>query len=183
MNHPRKNPSGVRDRAGGKQEQRKSLPNYNKTEIEINSVLFYDPDVEIKSLHACLSDPTATDRAREYIVSADYYCDGGKMIFQTLCDFRDSGRDYTPSLILAAFENSSEYDHVENFISGIGPFFTGQTSRHFAKIVLEQSLRRSLIRATFEAHSKCCDQSIAIPEILSELEAAIHNVRRRLVNE
>jgi len=174
-----KNPGGNR---GGTQKQKFSN-DYSKNKLEINQPFPHEPDAEIGLLHACLSDPTATDRAREFVHSGDFYDGGGRAVFEMVCKFRDQGRDYNPQLIIKAFEGEEFFDRIEKLIDSIGPFFTGQTSSHFGKIILEQSLRRRLIRTFHKIHTDCFRQDISVDEILGELQSEIDAIRGRICHD
>ena len=113
--------------------------------VEFNEPLPHNWEAEQCSLNACLCDPEATDRTLEFIGPDDFFKRGSKALFKKLCAFRDLGMHYTPSSVVASFKGNPEYDRMEDFVYSLAPFVLGDFSRHYAKMILETSVRRKMI--------------------------------------
>ena len=144
--------------------------------LELNRTLPYDNEAEQGVLQACLADPEATDRSNEIITPNDFYRRGYSIIYERLLEFRKQKRTYTPTTVLESFKNHPEFERIETSILELGPFFTGQTSRHFAKIVMDFSIRRSLINAAL----KLAADSFAITPNIKKIETEFSNKVRKL---
>lgn len=148
--------------------------------VQINGIFPNQPEAESGLLCACLADSEAVLRVSEIIEPRDFYTTRGMLIFRMLQKFSRSGRAYTPQQVICAFEGHPEHDNIENFILEHGPYFTSQTSTHFARIVLEQSLRRRTIKAAHDVCLDSFDQSISIHEILDRLRTRFLEISRRI---
>ena len=164
----------VTARGGYKRTKVKDI--VRESPVDLKRMLPYDNEAEQGVLQACFSEPEAVDRAREHITPEDFYRRGYGIIFQRFVDFRDQQRGYTPTTILESFKNHSEYERIETTIFELAPFFTGQTSRHFASIVKDFSVRRSLISAAI----KMAEDSFAITPNIKQIEAEFLNTVREL---
>ena len=139
----------TKPRLAGRGEYKKTLTKDNlpPSALELNRTFPYDMEAEQGVFQACLADPEATDRSNEIINPTDFYRRGYSIIYERLLEFRKQKRSYTPTTVLESFKDHPEFERIETSILELGPFFTGQTSRHFAKIVKDFSVRRSLISA------------------------------------
>ncbi len=144
--------------------------------VDLKRMLPHDKEAEAGVLQACLADPEATDRSSEIINPKDFYRRGYAIIYERLLEFRNQKRSYTPTTVLESFKNHSEYERIETTIFELAPFFTGQTSRHFASIVKDFSVRRSLISAAI----KMAEDSFAITPNIKQIEAEFLNTVREL---
>jgi replicative DNA helicase len=144
--------------------------------VDLKRMLPYDNEAEAGVLQACLADPEATDRSNEIINPTDFYRRGYGIIYERLLEFRKQQRSYTPRTVLESFKNHGEYERIETSILELGPFFTGQTSRHFAKIVKDFSVRRSLISAAI----KMAEDSFSITPNIKQIESEFINTVRKL---
>ncbi len=113
--------------------------------ITVNGPLPHNTEAEDGLLQACLAEPEATDRALKILEVEDFYGLVQRTIFQRLADLRKQGRSYNPSLIIESFQDHPHCDRLELFILELGPFITGGTCTHFAKIVKDCSNRRKQI--------------------------------------
>jgi replicative DNA helicase len=165
-------------RPGSRGEYKKTLPKdiIEESPVDLKRMLPYDNEAEQGVLQACFSEPEAVDRAREHITPEDFYRRGYGIIFQRFVDFRDQQRGYTPTTVLESFKDHPEFERIETSILELGPFFTGQTSRHFAKIVKDFSVRRSLISAAI----KMAEDSFSITPNIKQIESEFINTVRKL---
>ena len=146
--------------------------------VEINRPLPHDPEAEQGTLQACFADPEAVDHAREHIAPEDFYRRGYGIIFQRFVAFRDQQRAYTPTTVLESFRNHPEFEQIETAIWELAPFVTGQTSRHFAKIVKDFSIRRSLINAAVKLATDSFAITPDIDEIIDEFSTTIRDLKK-----
>ena len=146
--------------------------------VEINRPLPHDPEAEQGVLQACFADPEGVDRAREHITPEDFYRRGYGIIFQRFVAFRDQQRAYTPTTVLESFRNHPEFEQIETAIWELAPFVTGQTSRHFAKIVKDFSIRRSLINAAVKLATDSFAITPNIGKIESEFLTSVRELKR-----
>ena len=163
-------------KAWGGYKKNSAKDNLPPSALEFNRTLPYDMEAEQGVLQACFAEPEAVDRAREHITPEDFYRRGYGIIFQRFVEFRDQQRAYTPTTVLESFKNHPEYERIETSILELGPFITGQTSRHFASIVKDFSIRRSLINAAV----KLATDSFAITPNIKQIEAEFLNTVREL---
>ncbi|HIB44132.1 MAG TPA: hypothetical protein EYO37_09260, partial [Nitrospina sp.] len=144
--------------------------------LELNRTLPHDMEAEQGVLQACFAEPDAVDRAREHITPEDFYRRGYGIIFQRFVEFRDQQRAYTPTTVIESFRDHLEFERIETAIWELAPFITGQTSRHFANIVKDFSVRRGLISAAV----KLAEDSFAITPNIKQIEAEFLNTVREL---
>ncbi len=160
---------------------KKTFINNITKRIEFHEILPHNDEAERDLLNQCLSDPEATDRVRKSIVPQDLYRAGAQKVFERLCEFRDSNREYTPSLICDSFEGDPDFERIENLFYELAPFYTGGFARHYAKIVLESSIKRSLI----EVGEKIVNQSLSarpdVDSIISNSEEEIRKIIKRWI--
>ena len=166
-------------RLAGWGEYKKTLAKNIITEspVDLKRMLPYDNEAEQGVLQACLADPEAIDRSSEIINSKDFYRRGYAIIFEKLMEFRNQKRSYTPTTVLESFRNHHEYERIEASILELGPFITGQTSRHFSKIVKDFSVRRGLISAAVKMAEDCFAVTPDAKEIKSEILKKIGDLR------
>ena len=134
--------------------------------VEFNEVLPHDSEAEDGVLQACLADPQATDRAGLIIQATDFYFKGNAEIFTRLVQFRNQNRSYTPTTVIESFRNHKDRERLEERVLNLGPFFTGGTASHFAKVVKDYSVRRQVIAAAL----KMIEDALAIVPSVEEIE-------------
>ncbi len=163
-------------RGGYKKTQLKD--NLPPCALELNRTLPYDNEAEQGVLQACLADPEATDRSNEIITPNDFYRRGYSIIYERLLEFRKQKRSYTPTTVLESFKDHPEFERIETSILELGPFFTGQTSRHFANIVRDFSIRRSLINAALKLAADSFAITPNIKQVESEFLTSVRELKR-----
>ena len=146
--------------------------------LEINRPLPNDCEAEAGVLSACLADPTAVDRAIELIEPSDFYRRGHEIIFNRLVNMRKKGKWYTPTSILTSFRDHPQYDRLESIIFDLGPFITGQTSRHFAGMVRDFSRKRQVAIAGMRVIENAFAATADVDEILSQATADFASIRQ-----
>ena len=152
--------------------------------IEFDRLLPHDEEAELAVLAACIAgesqaDATVLERAREIICPGDFYRRAGGRVFGRMLQFRDAGRPFTLSALEASFESDLDFPKYQDLFDSLEPV-TAQTAGHFAKIILENSLRRALIAATCHAHEKFFDLAVSVLEIIGKLQTAINREKSRL---
>ncbi len=145
--------------------------------LEINRPLPNDCEAEAGVLQACFADPTAVDRACEFIGADDFYRRGHQIIFDRLVAIRKQDRWFTPTTILLSFQNHPEYDRLESIIFDLGPFITGQTSRHFAGIVQDLSHKRQIATTGIRMIENAIAITADADEILTQAKTAIEDLK------
>ena len=145
--------------------------------VEINRPLPHDPEAEQGVLQACFADPEAVDRVCKIINPSDFYSRGHAIIFERLVALRAGGRWFTPTTVLESFRNHPECERLETLILEMGPFITGGTGRHFAKIVKDFSIRRSLINAAVKLATDSFAVTPNINEIIDEFSTTVHELK------
>ena len=145
--------------------------------VEINRPLPHDPEAEQGTLQACFADPEAVDRVCKIINPTHFYRRGHAIIFEKLVALRDGGRWFTPTTVLESFRNHPECERLETLILEMGPFITGGTGSHFAKIVKDFSIRRSLINAAVKLATDSFAITPDIDEIIDEFSTTIHDLK------
>ncbi len=181
MNAKNKYPLRKQEAHSVKQEAQfnRTFINSNTKRIEFHEILPHNDEAERNLLNQCLSDPEATDRVRKLISAEDLYRAGAKKVFERLCEFRDAGREYTPSLILDSFEVDLDFERIENLFYEIAPFYTGGFARGYANIVLESSVKRSIIRIFEESIEYSLSVRPDVDLIISNLEEATREIKSR----
>ena len=168
----------TKPRLAGRGEYKKTLVKdiIAESPVDLKRMLPHDKEAEAGVLQACLADPEATDRSNEIINPTDFYRRGYAIIYERLLEFRKQKRSYTPTTVLESFKNHHEYERIETTIFELAPFITGQTSRHFASIVKDFSIRRSLISAAI----KMAEDSFRITPNIKKIETEFLNKVRKL---
>ena len=169
----------TKPRLAGRGEYKNTLTKDNlpPSALELKRMLPHDMEAEQGVLQACFAEPEATDRSSEIINPNDFYRRGYAIIFEKLMEFRNQKRSYTPTTVLESFRNHHEYERIEASILELGPFITGQTSRHFSKIVKDFSVRRGLISAAVKMAEDCFAVTPDAKEIKSEILKKIEDLR------
>ena len=123
----------------------------------MNKLLPENIESERALLHQLVGWCEGVRAAREILEPQDFSRTGHQEIFAMLCRFDDQGRYWTPSLLCDAFANHPDGARVQNLISELGPFWllrdTGPV-KHFAKIILENSVRRDCIKAAVDFYDQ-----------------------------
>lgn len=133
-----------------------------------DKILPHDKDSEQLLLGACFCSD-GLERVVDLVAPHDFYSEGGKIIFSKMVEFHRSGCGFTISLIERAFQDHPEYTGILGILDEIRPA-TAESARHFAKIVKQLSLRRQLIKATYDIHEILHDPSTALEPFLRLLE-------------
>lgn len=146
------------------------LPHNDEAEIELLNGIFAGADA---------GDLAPVEKARRIIGPADFYRRGGGLIFGRILEFHEAGRAFNMSLIENSFEGDPAHDGISHLFDQLLPI-TGQTVVHFSKIVLELSIRRTLIAAAGKALEDFFSLEISTSKVLDELDAALMVARARL---
>ena len=152
----------------------------NPGPVTFNQILPHNWEAEQCSLNACLCDPEATDRALEFIGPDDFFKGGSKELFKKLCAFRDMGMFYTPSSVIASFKGSPEFNRIEDFIFSLSPFVLGDFSRHYAKLILDMSVRRKIIEIFADGINLTFEVLPDAESILTDTLSNLADLRARL---
>ena len=141
--------------------------------IEINAVLPRDIQAEDNILSHCLSNPDATDAAKQICYPEDFSRNGAEAIFARLVSFRKAGRSYTLDTFLKSFEDREDSKLFTDFIYDLGPFWHLSDMgpiRHWARIVREFGLRRRMILGCVHVASNLFDVSIDVNEMAERIK-------------
>jgi len=158
--------------------------NPNNHKIEIDHLLPHDGGAEISLIEGLVAgevqgDPTPLERARAIVSPDDFYRRGGGWVYGRMLELRQAMRPFTLSTLESSFENDPDFPRYRDLFDSLNPI-TGQAVSHFARIVLEYSIRRKLIDATCQANEKLFDQAVSVLEILGKLKTAINETEGRL---
>ena len=176
MNVATKNPPGERR---ARDKQKRTFINNNTRRLEFHEILPHNLEAECNLLNQCLADPAAVDRVRKFIIPKDFYRAGLKRFFERICEFRDANREYTPSLILESFNGDPNFDQFENLYFRICDVYTGGFARHYANIVLENSIKRDLVSVGENLVEQALSARPDVDSILSDIENSISQIRSR----
>jgi len=132
-------------------------------------ILPHDFDGETHLLEACCW-PGGIDKVSDLISLDDFYSDGGKLIFNKMLDFHQSGLKFDLFLIDQAFLGHPHYEVIRSILDTLHPF-TAEDATHYAKIVKQLSLRRQLIKAAYSAYESLHDPSTPLEQFAGLLES------------
>jgi|GEM_PF-2369652 len=166
------------------------LPQFTKTnpgrnpKIEFDRLLPHDKEAEIAVLESLVAaemhaDPTQLKKVKKIISPGDFYKRGGSRVFETMLKFRAAGRGFTLATLEDSFQSDPDAEKFSAMFDSFRPV-TGQVATHFAKIILENSIRRALIHATFTANTQLFDPAFSVFEIIGKLQTAINRAKSRL---
>lgn len=134
-------------------------------------ILPHDFDAETYLFEA-LFCPGGMGKVDGLITATDFYSETGKLIFQKLTEFHESGRGFTLSMIDQALEEHSVYTNIRRVLDMLIPV-TAETATHFAKIVRELADRRRAIKASYEVLDGLFDISQPIDQARGFLRAQV----------
>lgn len=137
-----------------------------------------DPDAEIGVLQCCLADPTAIDRATKLIRPYDFSREGGGELFRYILNFRNANRNFTAYSLIRAFEDRPDSQQYKDLIDSLRPI-TGEAVTHYAKIVLEMSNRRKLIKALDNYGRELYNIAVDPKETIKNIKSVINDVEKR----
>jgi len=156
-----------------------SLRKRNINVVEFHEILPMNDEAELALLNQLLSGPEAVDRVRKFITPEDFRRLGARQFFERICEFRDSGRDFTPSLILASFQRDPNFERFEDMFFKICDVYTGGFARGFANILIENSIRRELIKFGEQIIVRSFSVRPDIDSIISFAENTLGRVKER----
>jgi replicative DNA helicase len=134
------------------------------------------PDSERAILGAVLIDNALLNQAIELLKPEDFYVSSHRRIFIAMTTLFERGSEINPILIGEELRRDGALDGVGglSFITNLSyglPHFTNVTA--FAKVVLDRSLMRQLIRACHKAIAEALEEEDEAEVVLDHTEAAI----------
>jgi len=169
-------PVGMDRKAGGRNKT-VYKNNHTTSQVSFNKILPENPEAEIAVLEAIFAGPQGIKMARKFLNPEDFSRTAGRDIFRRMCGFDDAGRAFNITAIDQSFEEDPNYLTYSNALSSLYPITTSVID-HFAKIVLENSLRCKLIAITEKVNSDSFHQSIPLLELVDKLESVCADVRQ-----
>lgn len=134
-------------------------------------ILPHDYDAEEGLLMAAFC-PGGIDKIEGLVSADDFYSGSGKLIFEKMTEFHESGRGFTISMIDQTLEEHSMYTNIRRVLDMLTPL-TAETATHFAKIVRELADRRRAIKAIYEVYESLFDLSKPIDRVRGFLRVEV----------
>jgi replicative DNA helicase len=136
-------------------------------------------EAERRVIGACLRDPEALDAAREKIAADDFYQDAHQRIFRAICDLAADGKPVDLVLLYERLKARGELADVGG-AAYIGELHestaTGAGIEHYAGLVLDASLARSLIHAANETLRDAHARHAPAAELVAEAEQRLFSI-------
>jgi replicative DNA helicase len=143
--------------------------------------------IEEKILGACLLDEQALEKALENQLSAsDFYERQNRILFSAILDLSNAGKSHDAITTIQYLtdiediENAGGGDRILHLASGLLPISAVPS---WARIVIEKSKRRKLIRQLIEAHEEIYNAEIDVDEVMRSLETQFDSLRRNVSSE
>ena len=142
----------------------------------------YSREAEVAVLGACLLDGLALAAAAELLTPADFHDPRHATVFEVMLDLADRG---SPIDLVTVTEELRARDRL-NQVGGISVLVdlmhatpTTANVEHYARIVMEMSQRRSLIRAAREIAERAVDLDEPVEAALEVAERSVFAATQR----
>lgn len=136
-----------------------------------DKILPHDYDAE-EGLLAAAFCPDGMDRVKGLVSADDFYSGRGRLIFEKMMEFHESGRSFTISMVDQALEGHSQYVNICRVLDMLIPI-TSESATHFAKIVRELADRRRAIKACYEVFEGLFDLSRPVDHVRGFLRVEV----------
>jgi replicative DNA helicase len=140
----------------------------------------HNDEAEQAALGAMLLDNDAIDTAIQYLKADDFYSNANRRVFKAIQSLYNQGRQKADIItVVAELRQAGELDAAG------GPAYVASLTNvvpssanidHYAKIVQDCSLRRSLIRVSGEINTHSFDESMESRQILEETQKKIFEI-------
>jgi replicative DNA helicase len=163
-----------REKTNGKAPQRKP-----PTEM-IERQPPFDLEAEVGVLGSIVLLPSIFEEVAEIIRPADFYDDANRAIFDHMGDIRGRGRPIDDTILISSLKAGGDWEAVG------GAAYLGKIvnavpnaahATHYADIVREKAMYRSLIIAATVLLRDAYDESLESDDLLDEAERSLFNIR------
>lgn len=138
-------------------------------------------EAEQSVLGSMLIDKEAVLEAAEVLIASDFYREAHQLVFQSIVDLSNRGEPVDLVTVCAELEKKNILEKVGGaaYLASMASMTpTAAHVRHYARIVKEKSLLRSLIRAATDLVSRSYGYIENVEEFLDEAEQLIFDVAR-----
>ena len=141
-------------------------------------------EAEESVLGGILLDPDALDRIIEVMSAADFYRDAHRTIFETMLALSERGEPIDLITLSDALKARGQLPQVggATFLAELGDKVASAANvAHYARIVRDKAVLRSLIRVSGEIVGRCYDSQDDIEQFLDEAERLIYDVSEQRI--
>ncbi len=141
-------------------------------------------EAEESVLGGILLDPDALDRIIEIMSAADFYRDAHRTIFETMLALSERGEPIDLITLSDALKARGQLPQVggATFLAELGDKVPSAANvAHYARIVRDKAVLRSLIRVSGEIVGRCYDSQDDIEQFLDEAERLIYDVSEQRI--
>lgn len=141
-------------------------------------------EAEESVLGGILLDPDALDRVIEVMSAADFYRDAHRTIFETMLALSERGEPIDLITLSDALKARGQLPQVggATFLAELGDKVPSAANvAHYARIVRDKAVLRSLIRVSGEIVGRCYDSQDDIEQFLDEAERLIYDVSEQRI--
>ena len=141
-------------------------------------------EAEESVLGGILLDPDALDRIIEVMSAADFYRDAHRTIFETMLALSERGEPIDLITLSDALKARGQLPQVggATFLAELGDKVPSAANvAHYARIVRDKAVLRSLIRVSGEIVGRCYDSQEDIEQFLDEAERLIYDVSEQRI--
>ena len=141
-------------------------------------------EAEESVLGGILLDPDALDRIIEVMSAADFYRDAHRTIFETMLALSERGEPIDLITLSDALKARGQLPQVggATFLAELGDKVPSAANvAHYARIVRDKAVLRSLIRVSGEIVGRCYDSQDDIEQFLDEAERLIYDVSEQRI--
>ena len=141
-------------------------------------------EAEESVLGGILLDPDALDRIIEVMSASDFYRDAHRTIFETMLALSERGEPIDLITLSDALKARGQLPQVggATFLAELGDKVPSAANvAHYARIVRDKAVLRSLIRVSGEIVGRCYDSQDDIEQFLDEAERLIYDVSEQRI--
>lgn len=141
-------------------------------------------EAEESVLGGILLDPDALDRVIEVMSAADFYRDAHRTIFETMLALSERGEPIDLITLSDALKARGQLPQIggATFLAELGDKVPSAANvAHYARIVRDKAVLRSLIRVSGEIVGRCYDSQDDIEQFLDEAERLIYDVSEQRI--
>ncbi len=142
-----------------------------------------DPDAEQAVIGCILIDPGALAKVRDLLTPDDFWSGRNRAIFGAACKIQDAGTPVEPTTVWARLldvggANAVGQEYFEQLAAG-SVIPTAASVRHYAMIVLDRSLRRSLADTGNALARAAKDYNLDRETVIAQVDEAVLRIRQR----
>ncbi|MDR0598860.1 MAG: replicative DNA helicase [Treponema sp.] len=137
----------------------------------------HNDEAEQAALGAILLDNDAIDAALLYVKAEDFYSNANRRVFQAILNLHNQGQRRADIITVVA-----ELRRMEELDAAGGPAYVASLTsvvpssaniEHYARLIQDCSLRRSLLRVSAEINTRSFDESVESRVVLEETQQLI----------